>query len=181
MAQAFLCLQENIWLCVTCIVSSTWYLPNNYPNQCWIKKMYFGNFICKKLHFFQFMVFSNQLSKSAQNEKQKTALFPSHFSQYRVLSNQLPKSVQNEKNYIILAILVTHSCTHSLTVCKIVTFSRPVKFLYLRFVNKMFQCQIFAELCVIKMDLFNRLDLESNKKKPSNHEFTVCMWLFLTI
>ena len=50
------------------------------------------------------------------------------------------------------------------TVCKIITFSRPVKFLYLRLVNKMFQCQIFAELCVIKMDLFNRLDLESNKK-----------------
>ena len=67
------------------------------------------------------------------------------------------------------------------TVCKIITFSRPVKFLYLRFVNKMFQCQIFAELCVIKMDLFNRLDMESNKKKPSNHEFTVCIWLFLTI
>ena len=86
-----------------------------------------------------------------------------------------------KKNYIILAILFTHNSTHSLTVCKIITFSRPVKFLYLRFVNKMFQCQIFAELCVIKMDLFNRLDLQSNKKKPSNHEFTVCMWLFLTI
>ena len=87
-----------------------------------------------------------------------------HFLQYKVLSEQLPKLVQNEKNYIILAILFTQNCTHSLTVWKIITFSWPVKFLYLGFVNKMFQCQIFAELCVIKMDLFNRLDLESNKK-----------------
>ena len=87
-----------------------------------------------------------------------------HFFQYKVLSEQLPKSVQNEKKILILDILFTHNCIHSLTVCKIITFSKPVKFLYLRSVNKMFQCQIIAELCVIKMDVFNRLDLESNKK-----------------
>ena len=112
---------------------------------------------------------------------QRAALFPSHFSQYIVLSNQLPKLMQNEKNYIILAILFTHSCTHSLTVCKIITFSRPVKFLYLRLVNKMFQCQIFAELCVIKMDLFNRLDLESNKKSLQimNLQYACgCFWQY---
>ena len=28
----------------------------------------------------------------------------------------------------------------------------------------MFHCQILTELCVIKMDLFNMLALESNKK-----------------
>ena len=138
---------------------SSWYCPINYPNQHRMKNK----------HLILAILFTKNCTFSK-------SLFPVHST-----FQPIAQISAEWKKIITLAILFTHNCTHSLTVCKINTFFRPVKFLYLRFVNKMFQCQIFAELCVIKMDLFNRLDLESNKKKPSNHEFTVCMWLFLTI
>ena len=123
--------------------------------------------VCDK-HCVQYMVLSKQLPKSVKDKKKciLVILFAKSFtfSSSWYCPINYPNQRRMKNKHLILAILFTHNCTHSLTVCKIITFSRPVKFLYLRFVNKMFQCQIFAELCVIKMDLFNRLDLQSNKK-----------------
>ena len=117
--------------------SSSWYCPINYPNQCRMKNK----------HLILAILFTQSCT----------------FSSTKYFLNNYPNQCRMKK-ILILDILFTHNCIHSLTVCKIITFSKPVKFLYPRSVNKMFQCQIFAELCVIKMDLFNRLDLESNKK-----------------
>ena len=136
---------------------SSWYCPINYPNQ---RRM-------KNKHLILAILFTKSCTFSK--------------SLFQVTFKPITQIGAEWKKFITLAILFTHNCTHSLTVCKIITFSRPVKFLYLRFVNKMFQCQIFAELCVIKMDLFNRLDLESNKKSLQimNLQYACgCLWQY---
>ena len=191
MAHAFLCLQENVAVCdmhrvqymvlskqspksvldkKKCILvilfaksftfSSSWYCPINYPNQ---RRM-------KNKHLILAILFTKNCTFSK-------SLFPVQST----FMKPITKISAEWKKIILFWPFYLHTTAIIHWLCKIITFSRPVKFLYLRFVNKMFQCQIFAELCVIKMDLFNSLDLQSNKKKPSNHEFTVCMWLFLTI
>ena len=100
LAHAFLCLQENMWLCVTCIVSSTWYFPNNHPNQCWIKKK------CILVILFA-----------------KSFTFSS--SWYCPINYPNQHRMKNQK-HSILAILFTKSCTFSKSLFPVHSTFQPI-------------------------------------------------------